>query len=373
MTTDRGLRDLLHDSVRDLTMPDASAAAWTAGARRRRRRTTRLGAGAALAAVVVAAAVALWLGHPDTGPEPSDRPDGVYHGTRVWWGPRPSAEAALPQLPERSGLPATVDLSGSAPALATYPIQRAVAAYGLVTRSGAPRVVVVGPTGELRTVDLSSVKPMTDPAGGRRLDIAPSMLSPSGRFLMFPQDVGIDVLDLSTGAWQWVYTVPGQTTWRSTWNGNSIRVDSGSHWTYSVDPPQKPGSWSSVGLVLPRHQGSPPYGIWRSGGLGNAQAYRPGAEVPEPAGLAPGRSSWIGVADGSRGGLLLLPATADRLPDCCQVDAYRGTNILLFDSRSTGHLRVLAWQIRTHRFWRVTEVTGVPRGTALVSSYADQP
>ncbi|MFZ2014359.1 MAG: hypothetical protein WAV00_11095, partial [Nocardioides sp.] len=231
--------------------------------------------------------------------------------------------------------------------------------------------VVVGPAGQLRTVDLSSVKPMTDPAGGRRIDVAPSMLSPSGRFLMFPQDVGIDVLDLSTGAWQWVYTVPGQTTWRSTWVENSIRVASGDHYTYSVDPPQKPGAWSSLGLVMSPHRGSTPYGVWRSGALGNAQAYSPGAEVPAPAGLAPGRSSWIGVADGFRGAILLLPASAGRLADCCQLDAYRGTNTLIFDSRSTGHLRVLAWQIRTHRFWRVTEVTGVPAGTALVSSYAD--
>ncbi|MFZ2016729.1 MAG: hypothetical protein WAV00_23165, partial [Nocardioides sp.] len=74
MTTDRGLHDLLHESVRDLTMPDAAAAAWTAGGRRRRRRTTRLGAGAAVAAAVVVAAVAVWLGPPDTGPEPADRP-----------------------------------------------------------------------------------------------------------------------------------------------------------------------------------------------------------------------------------------------------------------------------------------------------------
>lgn len=373
MTSDRGLRELLHESVRDLTMPDASVTAWTAGARRRRRRTTRLGTAAAVAAVAVVAAVVVWVGHPDSGPAPADRPDGVYHGTRVWWGPRPADEPALPQLPEAGGLPATVDLSRRAPALTTHPIPRAVAAYGLVARSGAPRVVIVGPAGQLRTVDLSSVKPMADPAGGRRVDIAPSMLSPSGRFLMFPQDVGIDVLDLSTGTWQWVYTVPGQSTWRSTWDGNSVVVGSGDHWAYSVDPPQKPGSWSSEGLVLPRHQGSTPYGIWRSGGLGNAQAYGLGAALPEPAGLAPGRSSWIGVADGSRGGALLLPDTSDRLSECCQVDAYRGTNTLLFDSRSTGHLRVLAWQIRTHRFWRVTEVTGVPPGTALVSSYADQP
>lgn len=367
------LRELLHASVADADMPQAGGVAWSRAVRlRRRRRSAAVAVVAAASAVAVVAGASL-LGGRQTS-EPASRPDGTYHGMPVWWAPSLVREAGLPALPA-SPLPSSVDLSAPAPDLASHPIPRAVAAYAVDSGSGGPRVVVVGPSGQLRSVDLGHVKAMKDPEGNRRVDARSAMLSPSGSYLMFPQDLGIQLLRISNAHWRWLYTIPGLSTWDAQWDGpHSILVPSGDRYSYSIRKSHRPNSWSMVGgFTLPPHRGSQPYGPVRSGDGGNAQSFYPGTDLPQPPRLhlSPAQSDWIGVFDG-HDEALVVPAETGRQKACCEAKAWLGRSTLAYESRSSAGLRLLAWQVGSHRFWRVTSVVGWKPGHQTVfSSYAD--
>ena len=180
--TDHELRDLLHERVADVGMPDLSEVAWRRAARIRRRR----------AAVAVAASVALVAvgsfavaGGPGggrstdpvtqlpspAGPTPSvptpagsgAKPDGRYRGWPVYWGPLTSQEPTLPRV--ASPFPRTVDLSAPAPDVADQPISAALAAYAVLDDAGGQRLLLLAPDGSLRSVDTSRVAPYDDGCG----------------------------------------------------------------------------------------------------------------------------------------------------------------------------------------------------------------
>ena len=372
--TDPRLHDLLHDSVRDAEMPDVADRAWRDGGRARRRRTT--GVVAAVAAAPGVAAVgstALLAGRTGEGAVSRPSPDGSFLGTPVWFAPRVGQEATLPSLPD-SPLPQTIDLSAPAPDLATHPIPRAVAAYAVGSDGGVQRVVVVGPAGQLRAVDLSHVKPMADPEGNRRIDAGPAMVSPGGDYLMFPQDLGIELLRVADAHWRWLYTLPGRSTWDAQWDGpHSILVPTEEHYTYPIAVSAPANSWSTSHVSSVPHRGSQKYGPFRIGEGGVAQSYYPGAAVPQPARLrlSPAQSDWIGVISNRRTALV-VPADPRREKACCAPKAWSGRSTLAYESRSSEGLRLLAWQVGTHRFWLVTKVVGWEPGKQFVnSSYAD--
>lgn len=371
------LRDLLHETVADVTADDTADRAWRIGTRRRRRRTlARLTVSTAMVLAAFGGTALVSEHHGNNSDSLASRPDAHYQGRPVWFAPSLEEENSLRQLPN-SPLPSVVDLSASAPDLATHPLSRAAAAYAVVSDSGVERVVLVGPKGELRTLDISRVKPMKDPEGNQKVDAGPAMLSPSGETLMFPQDPGIDLFDIETQTWRWLYTIPSNSTWGAVWDDSgNIHVPTGDNYVYSIDPNYPPTDWRLGDTVATIPYGeSQPYGIYRMGN-GVAQSYSPGADVPQPAalGLSPRQSDWLGVAAGFMGReqVLVFPAELGRQKSCCQVDAWVGTKVLLFDSRSSDGVRVLGWEIGTHRFWQVTKVVGVSYGKEyVVSSYAD--
>ena len=72
--------------------------------------------------------------------------------------------------------------------------------------------------------------------------------------------------------------------------------------------------------------------------------------------------------------ILVLPQESARQKQCCQVAGWLDRDVLLYESRSSEGLRLLAWQQGTKNFWQVAEVTGWTMGReSVVSSYAALP
>jgi hypothetical protein len=391
--TDQRLHDLLHESVADATVPDLAEAAWRSATTTRRRRTAGVLAAATAVVVVVAATMTLSggsdrrtpTGRPTTTitPAPVDA-DASYHGYPVWWSPSLAQEAALPQYPN-SPLPATIDFSHPATPLDDDPVGAANAAFAIYSDGHLTAVDVLGSDGRLRRVRIGPsptgpgpVKPMRDPEGNLRINAGTSMLSPSGDFLMFPQKHSIRLLTLATRKWSTIRT-GSAPTWDATWISDSRIV---------LPDPRSPGEVGPIYTVDgPREGSAPPlrlsmrdlplgssrpYGRAWPGEDGGAQAFYPGARVPQPPALhlSPGQSDWIGVG-GGRGGLLVIPSEPDRQKGCCQADTWIAPDTLVYDSSSTDGTRLIAWQLGTDHFWKVSQLTGIRLGQQyVVSSYA---
>jgi hypothetical protein len=389
------LHDLLHEAVADADMPDFADAAWRAGGRARRRRTVSAVAG--VAATVAAVGGVVWaigardapraaqpVQSPPTAasippPVGFGHPDGEFQGTSVWWAPTVAQESSLPAYPD-SPLPPTIDLSAPATLLVSSPIPRALAAFAVEGDSGPSDVLVLGEDGALRSVSLASVSPMHDPEGNVRTRAGSSMLSPSGRYLMFPQDGSIRLLRLATDHWSTI-DVGAYPTWDATWadgSGDRIvlwdstrpdaaapvydvsgaRVKSSSRWTNFLNP-----RWDGVPYGLPR----------RAPNQSLAQSYTAGLDVPQPPALhlSPRQSDAIGIAS-APDAMLVLPQEPARQKQCCQVAGWmHNFGVLVFESRSSQGLRLLAWQQGTGDFWRVSDVVGWTMGKESVeTSYA---
>jgi hypothetical protein len=401
--TDQRLHDLLHESVSDATMPDVADSAWRSGVRTRRRRTAGLAAGATAGVVAVAGTLALVdRGTSDQGPStgpprhsPSTSgssgasPDARYGGRPVWWSPTLAQEAQLPAYPD-SPLPATIDFSRPESSLVMDPVPNALAAFARLEGTARYRatVDVLGSDGLLRRIDIGPepggpgpVQPMRDPEGHLRIRAGASMLSPSGKFLMFPQQHSIRVMTLRTGKWRTVDT-GNDPTWDATWAGVDTLVlpdlskPRAPAPTYSLNG-HRVGTTNLVGAGIPRIPlgGSQPYGRVRTGQSDVAQAFYPGADIQQPPALrlSPRQSDWIAVT-GTHDGILLIVQEPGRQKGCCQVDGWIGPDTVLYDSSSSTGTRLIAWEVGTGRFWQVSRLTGVTLGQVyVVSSYAQFP
>ena len=213
---------------------------------------------------------------------------------------------------------------------------------------------------------------MTDPEGNSRVDVGSSMLSPSGTYLMFPQQRSVLVLTLATGTWRTIHT-GAHDTWDATWTSNTSFVLEdparpqalGPTYAVSGDRVAAARDWSSV------FQGAA-YGLARRGPDGSlAQAYVAGEDVPQPPALhlSPAQSDWIGVAS-APDAILVVGQEPGRQKQCCPVASWLDRDTLMYESRSSGDTRLLAWKVRTGGFWQVATIVGLPPGTSLVSSYS---
>jgi hypothetical protein len=403
------LRDLLHEAVSDADMPDVSDLAWAAGGRARRRRAVSVVAG--VVAVTMTVGGVAWAvdrrdgpraGQPIHAPLPSTpttaapaphppgageaEPDGEYRGTAVWWAPSVAQEGSLPAY--RPGvvnpLPTTIDLSAPDSAVAGEPVGLALASFAVYAADGSlSSVHVLGADGLLRRVDLvpatgkgSPIKPMADPEGNQRIQQGFSMLSPSGEYLMFPQDGFIRLLRLDSQQWSSIDT-GAHSTWDATWTADDLialldpeRADPHPP-VYDVTGLRVPRAGATDDLV-PRWDGDL-YGLpRRSPGGSLAQSYTSGADVPQPPALhlSPGQSDWIGVAS-APDAILVLPQETARWKQCCQVAGWLDRSTLVYESRSSDGLRLVAWRMGTARFWQVSQIVGwTPGEDTVVSSYA---
>jgi|tagenome__1003787_1003787.scaffolds.fasta_scaffold20965781_3 hypothetical protein len=401
------LRDLLHESVADLDVPDLADVAWRSGARARRRRIVSAVGG--VAAVVLAVGGTVWVAgqRPDgrgaapvhrpspTSPisptatgtpydQKGGKPDAEYHGTSVWWAPSVAQEGQLPAY-QSSPLPTTIDLLAPDSGLVGDPIGRALAAFAVYASDGSlSSVRVLGPDGLLRGVDLvadpgepAPVTPMRNPEGNLRIRAGAAMLSPSGKYLMFPQKGSIRLLRLSNDQWSTIDTGT-HATWDATWTDddgivmwNPNRPDATAP-VYDVAGGRVARASGATDDLVPRYDGDP-YGLpRRSPGGALAQSFVAGADVPQPPELhlSPRQSDWIGVA-AAPDAVLVLPQESARQKECCQLAGWLDRFTLVYESRSSEGLRLLAWRMGTGRFWQVSRIVGWrPGEQTVVSSYA---
>jgi hypothetical protein len=374
--TESTLRDLLRERVADETVPDLSHAAWAAGARLRRRRHAFVAGGAAaLVLGVVGGAAAVLARDPQqvspappvsstrTTPPPqepatvSHTPDARVDGVPIWWAPDQDADATLPRLD--SQLPADIDLD-----TAYGPVRRAVAAF-----ARGSSVLLEGVDGGQMSLDVAFLDDVRRPDGTVGPPVHPSMLSPTGDYLVFPQQRSVWVFTLRTGQWHEIRTGDRPTRF-VTWGSDD-----------SVILPPAPGAVGDVLDVRGRpagHYGWPtptpafptgdsaPYGRTRTGALGLTQAWGPGASLPGPDGSS--RAAGFVAFEGSGGQqsqVLLLPG---RSPDCCGVASWISERVVGFEAHGSdpATTRVLGWRLGTDDVRLVTTV----HGTYDVASWA---
>lgn len=404
--TDHELRDLLHERVADVMVPDLSEVAWRRATRIRRRRAAAVVAASVAVVAVGSLAVAEGGGVPGGGrssdpmtqlPSPSAptspgpaptgsadagrsgaRPDARYRGVAVYWGPAASQEQALPRV--ASPFPETVDLSAPAPALADRPITAALAAYALLDDAGGTRLLLLAPDGTLRSVDTSSVGPYDDGAGNDISVADEHVLSPTGEYLAFPQAAGrVRVLTLATGTWRTIDTGRGQVVTMQ-WMGDTDlwfppTTQGGRGSLFSVLDGRRSGATNLAAPAGPFDDGAA-YGRWRTGPLGTAQSWGRVTGVPvPPGGTSPAQVLLVdGFAPADDALLVLGPAATSgdvpRPDPCCDVAFWLDDRTVVYESQGQPR-RLVAWRVGTHDVGLVTSLEGVDRTReVLVSSYA---
>jgi hypothetical protein len=401
--TDRELRDLLHERVADVGMPDLSGAAWERATRIRRRRTAGIVAGTVAAVAVVAVAVGAGGGTdrstgpgpttqrpsptaPDTAPaEPSPvpgakdtEPDGHFRGRPVYWGPLPSQEETLPRVD--SPFPDTIDLSAEAPALEDEPIDEALAAYVLVDEDDRARLLLLAPDGTLRSVDTSRVARF-EAGTGYDISVAhDTLLSPTGEYLAFPQADGVLVLTLATGEWRTIHTGGAPTT-ALHWLGETDlwlppTTQGGEGPMYSVVDGHRSGATNMAAPQDPLSPGSGPYHRWRMGPGGWAQSWTGVRGLPVPGNeITPSQVLRVDGDSPAPDALLVLgssslPEDNVRADFCCGVVFWLTGDTVVYESQAQPR-RLVAWQVGTHALGWVAAIEGFdPEREVLVSSYA---
>jgi hypothetical protein len=336
MTQER-LRELLRERVADEAMPDLSAQAWTRARVLRRRRRLGAAAGVVGVAVVVSGGLAALSSTPLTDPrEPgvSDRqtspgaptssaaePDATYQGAPVWWSPDQREEREL--APIDSPFPAEIDLDASEPYVVGE-LDHAIAAF-----ARGREVVLLGPAGELRTVDVSSVEKFTKPNGYRYFPSSSWMLTPDGQQLVFPQDHHDAVFSLVTGTWS---TAPRGTA------------------LVKEDPPRPPFDVSAAQQYGAAHRSAASWGMGVAGlPVRDSGEHLSGPEflVADPGGTPYVLAFMDRFTDGQDG----------RWKDCCPVAGWLDRDWVVYESRqSTPEL--VAWRVGTGEFRLVSRVLG---------------
>lgn len=395
--TDQRLRDLLHESVSDTSMPDVAEDAWRSAIHTRRRRTAGVAAAATACVVGVAGALTLvdrgpndpgpTTGRPShassTAPSPStstaggSTPDATVHGVSVWWGPTLSQEADLPTWD--SPLPTEIDVWAPATDLSDDPVDRALAAFAVFSNPGVERVVVVAPDGSLRQVDVTGLRTVAKPNGYLLYPETQSMLSPSGQYLVFPQDHGVKVLTLGTGQWHTVATGAAETAY-ATWISDRTfylpqTAPEAAGPSYDVGG-RRAGYVSRSGSIDLRGLGrADGYGRLRMSPGGSARAFYvpPGPVSVPPGGVHTGQAIVVQSNGGPADRDLLRPGdegSGERWKDCCSVAGWLDPHTVVYESAGVVP-RLVAWRVGTHAFGQLTTVTGLHVGhESYVASWA---
>jgi hypothetical protein len=377
--TAQPLRDLLEERVAEVTMRDLSGVAWREGRRTRRRDRLAVLAAAALAMGTVTVGVAVLAddgrttgpapapGVPTLTPTPSLGPDATYEGVPVWWSPDQEREVDLPPV-EEAPLPEVIDLEAG-PREAR--IERAVAAFSV-----ADQVLLVDSDGGLVSVSLERLDDVVKPNGYGYRPVHHSMLSPSGEYLVFPQDDGVAVYTIDTAKWRSIDTGDRVTRF-VTWVADDAFAlpptpAGGSGAVYDVEGAQR-GDVRSEAFEPPFEIGSAQaFGPTRRHDGAEAQAYGMGVPIPvadtggylsEPEFIvasAGGATSVLAMMWDVRGG-----GQQGRFLQCCPVAGWLDDGTLVYESRQTDPALV-AWTVGTDDFALVSRI----EGQYLLASFA---
>lgn len=388
------LRDLLRDSVADTEMPDLTGAAWHASRRARRRRAG--GAVAGVAAVSLLVGGTVWAtdrAHGSRSVAPVHRPtatpdrpttpyrggkaaDATVAGAQVWWSPTPAQEAGLPALP--SIVPPHIDLAAQAPSLAEQPISQAVAAFALVGDVGLDRLLLVAPDASLRTVDVTRLARVHQANGYPILPETQSMLSPTGQYLMFPQDHSVEVLTLRTGRWRSVDTgslATADATWESDDAFFLPQHGSGTRGP-AYDVHARPaGVWTLGGLIDTDGLGPVEwYGRLRQGPADVGQSAFLSSRVPgRPGDVTNGQGLLVQEEVHGPGRDVLVfsdPAGGSRMKAGAPFVGWLDADTAVYESMGSTS-RVVGWRVGSHDFGLLSTITGLDAGRfSYVSSWA---
>jgi hypothetical protein len=294
--------------------------------------------------------------------------DAEYQDLPVWWSPDLDQELGLPWLRD-SSLPREIDLTSEVPDLADAPIRRAVAAFAGPDFRNPQSVVLVSPAGDQRRLDLSDLEPWRDSTGVPYSLATPSMLSPDGRRLVFPQDGHLSLYDLATGEWSRI-DAGGAETAHVRWHLDDLlvlpreRAPTGP--LFTVD-----GERSGRGEIAPPEvldlmvAMRNPYGLERTIDDGattrSAQSWGMGPAIPvrEPAAYFSG-PAYLVVTGGADGSSILAFMTGfddERWMDAPPVAGWLDADTVVYESVAEDRDLLIAWDVGTHRFRRVVSVT----------------
>jgi hypothetical protein len=380
--TDQQLRDLLRDRVADESMPDVSAAAWRAGSRARRRERAAVVGAAVLVTATVATGATVLTGDggpvqpapapgtstPTAGPttdaddaavwdpEPSDRPDATYQGVPVWWSPDERQELTLPAV--GSQLPEVIDLGVRVKA-----IDYAVAAFSDVE---GDRVLLTGPSGGQVSVDISWLDDVVKPNGYSYRPVHEAMLSPTGRYLVFPQAGSVQVYFVEKGTWRRIDTGDRTTRFVAWVNDDSfILPDAPGRIGDAIDVRGQPAGRLELTPPDPGFDTgtAAPYGRTRTGQVGRAQTWGMGADLPVRDGRYVSQPDFLSVDDsGSPKALAFMWRIGNgddggRSKNCCPVASWLDERTIVYESRQTEPVLV-AWVVGTNQFRLVSRIEG---------------
>ena len=373
--SDSRIRELLTDFADSAEAPDFAERAWSA-AGPPRARLLAVTAGALAAAIAVAATVIATVVAERHHHRAGDRSPATHGRAELNVQIAPPVERE-PALPHRDiGLPAVIHLDRHAADVTSYPIGRAIAAFGVSTSTARTStqvtVVLIAPDGTQRTLDVSKLRQARAAGGGTVPPLGATSLAPDGTKLVLAERGGVVTYSLVTERWTH-FRVVGYPTDEPAWNRDgSIQVGNG-----RIDPGTKRVTNSPVSA--PRWPSAldveRPWGPARSVADRTAQeallrsSPRP---VDDPAPEAV-------VVSGRDPAVLLIPHVGgqERYIGCCAVAGWSGTGTVIYESRlgpeSTGQVtRLLAWDVARHGVALAATVTAGPR-TLITGSYPRFP
>ncbi|MFC6342602.1 hypothetical protein ACFP8W_11485, partial [Nocardioides hankookensis] len=301
---------------------------------------------------------------PSVSPSATAAPvgaDATYQGLPVWWSPDLDEELDLPWI-DRSPLPRDLDLTADMPGLADEPIDRAVAAYGL-----DHQVVLVAADGTPRRLPVDLDQPETDEDGYEVSPYGPSMLSPDGRHLVFPQAGSLALYDLARRAWSSIDVGSARTAY-VTWVGDdqlllpSRPEQSGPILDVrgeQVGSGQKP----SIRVFQIQESMQNAYGPARTGpgNVLSAQSWGmgPGIPVRDPSAYYSSPAHLV-VTGGPQGANVLAFMTGmddERWMDAPPVAGWLDADTVVYESVAGDRDLLIGWDVGTHTFRRVSSVT----------------
>jgi len=364
--TDQMLRDLLEERVAGVTMDDLSAVAWSDGRRSRRRDGLAVVGCAGLVAAVVTTGIAVLGGDgrpSPTAPAPgvptatSGAPDGsdaVYEGVPVWWSLDQQEEQELAAVD--SPLPAVVDLEAG-------PLAKAIP-YAVAAFSVGDRVRLVGPNGYQLSVGISRLEDVVKPNGYSFRPVHTSMLSPSGDYVVFPQNGSVAVYTVAGGQWRSIDTGTARTLDVTWYDDDTLLLPregsggAGPMWDVDGTPAgegQRPRANPGFDVMTAQA-----YGQTLIRGTSSAQSWGMGVPVPvrEPGRDVSSPDFLVATVGGTTSLLAIMWNRRDgRFKDCCPVAGWLADDVLVYESRQTEPVLV-AWTVGTREFRQVSRIKG---------------